>query len=74
MSQISFNTRFTARRSHCNNFLCLEVYKNNISYFNPLVSMAGSFNEVVGNSKALAIFKSNLVKFYTNLKNIIYES
>jgi hypothetical protein len=43
--------------------LAMEVYKNNTSYYSPLVRMSRSYNELVRSSKDIDIFDSNFSRF-----------
>lgn len=72
LSQISLNIKFSARRVNQNNLFALLIYKNNISYYNPITRMCRTYNELARSSPELDIFTCRLVMFRKMFKGILH--
>ena len=74
LAHISLNIKFSARRSNEVNLFSLQIYKNNISYYNPLTRMARQYNEMAkSNHNLVDIFCHNIKKFITVIKGILHR-
>jgi hypothetical protein len=76
ISQITFNTRFKARRSNETNVFVLQINKNNISFYNPLVRMARRCDELAVNNLDLDIFTAKINKclYQIGKRNPLYHT
>lgn len=72
LSNITLNTKYSQRRSTRVSLFALHTYKNNISYYNPLVRMARQYNELVINNLHLDIFHPRLRIYINIVKDILY--
>lgn len=72
LSQLNFNTRFKSR-SPIPRMFTLQVYKNNTSYYNPIIKMCRLYNETVLEHSSLDVFGTNLVKFRREILSIFTD-
>ncbi|CAF4889082.1 unnamed protein product [Pieris macdunnoughi] len=74
LAHISINIKFSARRSSEVNLFSLQIYKNNISYYNPLTRMARQYNEMAKSNHLLVdIFCHNINIFISVIKDILHR-
>lgn len=72
LSNISFNIKFSSRRAKVTKLFALQVYKNNTSYFNPIVRMARQFNDLLKSNFELDIFDRKLSTYVKTIKGILH--
>lgn len=72
LSQLSFNTRYSNRRANRTKLFALQTYKNNTSFYNPIVRMARQYNEVMLDNPEFDIFNSKLGSYIKIVKDILY--
>lgn len=70
LSSLNFNTRHRSRNP---NIFALQVYKNNTSFFNPVVRMCRSFNELVRSGVDIDLFNGSFTQ-YKRRVNDIFEN
>lgn len=68
LSSINFNTVYKTRNP---NLFSLQVFRNNTSYYNPIVRMCRLYNEISHNYKELDIFENNLYSYKRKVLNAI---
>lgn len=72
LSLVSFNIKFRARKSNETNLFALLIYKNNISFYNPLTRMARQYNDIAKNNIQLDIFCSKLCQYKAHIKGVLH--
>jgi exonuclease III len=72
ISQINFNFRYSARRSNQTGLFALQVYKNNTSFYNPLVRMARQYNELSKKNLDFDVFQPKLQLYIKKLRDILF--
>lgn len=73
LTEITFNTRYSARRGNTTGLFVLKVYRNNISFYNPLVRMARQCNELARENPDFDIFTPKLSLFIKFVKDVLYH-
>lgn len=68
LSMINFNTRYKSRTP---NIFSLQVYRNNTSYYNPIVRMCRFCNEVSSKHNDIDIFDPSLTHLKRSLQNAL---
>ena len=60
LSSLNFNTRIRSRNP---NTFTIQVYKNNTSYFNPMVRMCRTYNDVVRGGGCIDVFNARFSSY-----------
>jgi hypothetical protein len=68
LSSLSISTSFRTRNPK---IFAIQVYKNNTSYYNPLVRMSRSYNELEGSSADVDVFNSNFLSFKKIISDLL---
>lgn len=71
LSSLSFNTLYRSR--HPNTF-AIQVYKNNTSFFNPIVRMCRTYNDVVRRERHLDVFNARFSTYKKNVSEVFGPS
>jgi hypothetical protein len=68
LSSLNLNTRY---RSRSPNTFSMQVYKNNTSYFNPIVRMCRTYNQVVLSGESIDVFNARFPAYKGTVSDII---
>jgi hypothetical protein len=71
LSSINFNIVLRSRRSRLPDLFSLQVFRNNISYFNPIVRMCRLYNDTVLAQPEIDIFTPNPNVFRRSIATIV---
>lgn len=72
LSGINLNTRCGSRNPNSKTF-ALQVYRNNTSYYNPVVRMCRQYNEIVKNNHdSIDVFDGKMSKFKADVRKIVF--
>jgi hypothetical protein len=67
LSLFSINTLYRSRQP---NIFTSQVYRNNISYYNPIVRMSRLYNEVARDNATIDVFNSKFSLFKRNVSDL----
>ncbi|XP_028163224.1 uncharacterized protein LOC114354852 [Ostrinia furnacalis] len=70
LSSLSINTRHRSRGSKSNIF-AIQAYKNNTSYYNPLVRMCRAYNELARAGKDIDVFNSKFPQYKKAISDLL---
>lgn len=67
LSSLNFNTRYRSRNP---NIFTLQVYRNNTSFFNPVVRMCRSYNEVSRSGGDIDVFHGSFRQYKKSVSDL----
>lgn len=68
LSSINLNIRYRSRHPHT---FSIQVYKNNTSYYNPIVRMCRTYNEIIRSDRPIDVFNVSFPRFKSTVTELV---